>query len=74
MAIGRKLRKWREDNGLTQRAAAKRAGVSQAAWQNAETDQVKRIGFDVVRKIVAATDGRLSYDDFASRPARAAAG
>lgn len=64
MNVGKRLKKWRESLGLSQRDAASRAGVSQAAWQAVEDGRVKRIGLDVAWRIVDATDGRLSLSDF----------
>jgi transcriptional regulator with XRE-family HTH domain len=70
--VGRRLKKWRDSHDLTQRAAAKRAGVSQAAWQAVESGRCKRLGIDVAARIVRSTDGAISLDDFVAKQSRAA--
>ena len=72
MKASQKLKKWRDTNGLTQRAAALKAGLSQAAWHSIEAGTSKRIGLDVANAIVAVTDGAVSLKDLAS-PLREAA-
>lgn len=73
MRIGEKLTKWRRAQDLTQREAAKRAGISQAAWSAIETGNVKRLGLDVARRIVAVTNGAVTLDELARATTRPAA-
>ena len=68
MTVGQKLKKWRDSIPLTQREAAARAKVSQAAWQAVESDNVKRLGLEVARKIAHATGGAITLEDFTRRP------
>lgn len=77
MSVGKKVAKWRAAQGLSQRAAATRARISQAAWQAIEADEVKRIGLDVACRVVVACDGAIVLEDFVPRrrntPPRSAA-
>lgn len=45
-AIARRLRRWREHRRLTQRQAAREAGISQSAWCLYETGQ--RVPYDSI--------------------------
>jgi transcriptional regulator with XRE-family HTH domain len=58
-----KILHWRTGEGLNQRQAAARAGISQAAWQALESGRCKRIGLDVAVRVVKACDGAVSLDD-----------
>lgn len=64
MSVGRKVRKWRTSQGLSERAAAAKAGVSQPTWRAVERDDIKRIGLEVARRLVVALDGTITLDDF----------
>jgi transcriptional regulator with XRE-family HTH domain len=64
MSVGKKVRKWRNDRGLSERAAAELAGVSQPTWRAVESDDTKRIGLDVAYRFVKALGGAISLDDF----------
>lgn len=52
MSVGRKLKKWRRENKLSERAAAKLVGVSQPTWREVEADDYGNIGLDVARRFV----------------------
>lgn len=64
MSVGRKVRKWRQSRGLSERAAAAKIGVSQPTWRAVENDDVKRIGLAVARRFVMGLDGEITLDDF----------
>jgi len=67
MTVGKRVEKWRRDRDLSQRDAAKGAGISQAAWQAIETDRVKRIGLQVAQHVVAYMGGAISLEDLVDR-------
>lgn len=67
MTIGEKVEKWRRARGLSQREAAKGAGISQAAWQAIESGRMKRIGLQVARRVVAYMGGEISIEDLCER-------
>jgi len=48
MAIGEKLRHFRESKGLSLRAAAEKAEISNPAISQIETGKIKNPGFDTV--------------------------
>lgn len=62
--FGKKLRGWRDLNGLHQLDAAKKAGFSQTRWSLLELGEAKRIGLDEARRIVALTGGAITLEDF----------
>lgn len=64
MQIGKKLRAWRLSRGVTQTEAAEAAGISQSSWAEIEVGDFKRIGHDVVLRIVEVTGGEISINDF----------
>lgn len=70
MSVGRKVRKWRLAQGLSERQAATKAGISQPAWRAVEADEMKRIGLEVARKIVRACEGAITIEDFFVAPRR----
>ena len=73
MSVGKKVSRWRADNGLTERAAAEKIGVSQPTLRAVERDEVKRIGLEVAAAFVRACGGVVSLDDFLARPRRRSA-
>ena len=62
MTAAEKLVKWRHDNGLSQRAAAKKAGLSQPAWQSYESGGLPKTPAAV--KIERATGGAVTVSDW----------
>lgn len=67
MTVARKMRAWRESLGLTQRQAAKRAGVSQAVWSKLESGRsIKGIGLRIATRIVRACGGTITLMDLAA--------
>lgn len=64
MKVGEKVKSWRLERGLSQRDAAKAAGISQAAWQAIETGRTPRIGLDVAERVVTVTQGVVVLADF----------
>ncbi len=76
MSLGTKVAKWRAAQDLSERAAARRVGVSQPTLRAIERDEIKRIGLEIAMRIVRACDGAVTLDDFlaprrrsSSRPA-----
>lgn len=67
MHIGKRVERWRRARGLSQRQAAKGAGISQAAWQAIETGRTKRIGLQVARHVVAYMGGEITLEDLGER-------
>lgn len=67
MSVARAVRKWRKEQGLSERAAADRIGVSQPTLRAVEKDENSRIGIDVAAKFVKALDGAISLEDFIRR-------
>lgn len=63
MSAAEKLGAWRKSRELSQREAAKMAGISQAAWQALEAGTIKRLGLDVAARIVEVTDGAVALAD-----------
>jgi hypothetical protein len=61
-AVDHPLTRWRRDRGLSQRAAAKGAKVSQQLWSTCENGHVPRP--DEMARIVAFTGDALSPNDF----------
>lgn len=55
--------KWRHANGLTQREAARRAGLSQPAWQAYESGGLPKT--PAALSIERLTDGAVSVTDWA---------
>lgn len=64
MSVGKKIARWRAARGLSERAAAALAHVSQPTWRSVERDEMKRIGLDVAWRIVRACGGVVTLDDF----------
>lgn len=65
--IGKRVEKWRDERGLSQRDAAKGAGISQAQWSAIESGRVKRIGLEIARKVVAYMGGAITMEDLGAR-------
>lgn len=63
MDAAAKLMSWRKRLELSQREAAKMAGISQAAWQALEAGTMKRLGLDVAARIVEVTAGAVALAD-----------
>ncbi len=77
MTPGEKLVRWRRENGMTQRAAAKLAGLSHATWHAYESGGLPRtpaaVAIErVTNGAVAVGDWVESEEDRAVRRARAA--
>lgn len=70
MQAGKRLEQWREARGLTQRQAAKGAGISQNAWQMIESGNYTRIGLRVAQHVIAYTDGIVSFEDLGVKASR----
>lgn len=71
MSAAAKLMGWRKRLDLTQREAAKKAGISQAAWQALEAGSNKRLGLDVAARIVDTTGGAVTLADLVTDAALA---
>lgn len=52
---------------MTQREAARGAGISQSAWAAIEAGRIRRIGLDVARHVVAYMGGEISLDDLGAK-------
>jgi transcriptional regulator with XRE-family HTH domain len=61
-AAGSKMVDWRKRNDLSQRQAAKKAGLTHAVWQAVESGSSPRA--DAIARIVDVTGGEVSLDDF----------
>lgn len=55
--VGQRMKAWRETQGLSQRAAAERAGLSQFVWSIYERDQGKDTTLKVAVALVEVTKG-----------------
>lgn len=62
MTTGERLAKWRLDEGLSQREAAAKAGMSQAAWQSYESGG--KPGVEAAVSIDTLTDGKIKVADW----------
>lgn len=65
MRAGKRIKKWREALGLTQRQAAKVVGVSQPTFGNYENDIIVDVRLDTALAFVAACGGEVRLEDFA---------
>lgn len=81
MNVKQRLVAWRKGRGLSQRAAAKLAGISHVAWQSYEAEETASCpGINAALLIADVTGGEISVEDWreadvvkAIRRARAAA-
>jgi transcriptional regulator with XRE-family HTH domain len=71
MAAAEKIRAWREASGLSQRAAAEQASMSQAAWCEYETGAMTNPAADIVQafdRLTAGTVHHITLGDWQARP------
>lgn len=59
-----RLRAWRDERDLSQREAARLAGVSQAAWYTLEAGKTHRISLRLAAAIERATGGAIAVNDW----------
>jgi len=65
MHVKQRLVEWRKAKGLTQRAAAALAGVSQAAWNSYEDDQSGSCpGITAALDIARVTEGAVPVEEW----------
>jgi DNA-binding XRE family transcriptional regulator len=65
MHVKQRLVQWRKERGLSQRDAARLAGVSQAAWNSYEDDNSSSCpGINAALEIARVTEGRIPVEDW----------
>lgn len=65
MSVKNRLVEWRKAHGLSQREAAKKAGVSQAAWHSYEDDDSTACpGINAALAIAELTEGEIPVVDW----------
>lgn len=62
MTPDEKLLEWRQNNGLSQEAAGKKAGLTKAAWQSYESGTIPKTPAAVA--IERVTDGAVKVSDW----------
>ncbi len=55
---------WRLESGLSQRAAARKAGLSQPTWTKLEGNRASRVSVGVAALLELVTSGAVTVADF----------
>jgi transcriptional regulator with XRE-family HTH domain len=63
LGIGKRIRAWRKERGLSQNLAARGAGISQAEWHKLESDRFTRIGLRTALHVVSYMGGEIALAD-----------
>ena len=63
----KRLKAWREARGLSQKAAARGAGISQSEWQKLESGRSRNPSGTTARHVEAYTGGEFKIADICPR-------
>lgn len=64
MTVSERLVAWRTSTGLSQREAARRAGVAQPTWSDLEAGRAKRVSVDTAMAVERVTDGAIRVTEW----------
>ncbi len=64
MTVSERLVAWRSSVGISQREAARRAGVAQPTWSDLEGGRAKRVSVDTALAVEKITEGAIRVTEW----------